>query len=73
MKAPGAEELLQDVQMYHDMHQEIVVQKMTRSHRRAPEEHSLTSISLVATLNAEKVIVASQGTIPWDSAAPHNQ
>ncbi len=28
MNAPGAEELLQDVQTYHDMHQEIVVQKM---------------------------------------------
>jgi hypothetical protein len=28
MKAHGVEELLQDVQTYHDMHQEIVVQKM---------------------------------------------
>jgi hypothetical protein len=28
MNAPGAEELLQDVQTYHDLHQEIVVQKM---------------------------------------------
>jgi hypothetical protein len=28
MKAHGAEKLLEDVQTYHDMHDEIVVQKM---------------------------------------------
>jgi hypothetical protein len=28
MKAHGAEKLLEDVQTYHDMHEEIVVQKM---------------------------------------------
>jgi hypothetical protein len=71
MKAHGAEELLQDVQTYHDMHHRSWYRRCTRSRRRAPEEHSLTS--LVATLSAEKVIVASQGTITWDSAAPHNQ
>jgi hypothetical protein len=70
MNARGAEELLQDVQTYHDLHQEIVVQKMHQVIRR--EEPSWTSPGLVATHSTTRGTVAARDTLQSGSAARFN-